>query len=368
MDFVTIASLIGGLAVVSLIAYQIIVRSKYRGMRFNWLSFKKKGEAMGLEKPEIIILRDLAYAARLRNFNSIYTSERTLDGCLRVAINQLRAAEMNDNERQSRIENIFLLRNKIDLLRMSRKQGLKSTLKLKVNQHINLTFERIGTYESQVLDVNPTHFAVAMPLEALNTEEFSWKGKKATAVFYVDDDGEYHLASKVIDQAISANIGLLHIAHTDKLTRMQKRMYRRNSANISVDIYTLKIASVGSTRKISVANQTPFNGLIVDISAGGVAIRAGGVLKENTLIKLDFSLDLNTTESAIGRVLCFHQIDNSADKMLHIKFERLTKKTRNRIFEYIYLENKDNENKPVTIMPTEEGMIIPSDQTSMVQP
>ena len=314
---------------------------------------------MGLEKPEIKLLRNVGFRAKVLNFNNLYTSIKQLDNAVMKSVHIIRSLEIPDEEKHGTIEAIFLLRNKMDNIFSGRKQTMSSTIRMKINTRAILTFERIGSYESVLLENNEKHLAFSMPEEALNTEAFSWKGKKVKVSFQINNDAEYYFMSKVIDQSLGSSCGLIHIMHTNRLTRVQRRLFRRNNANISVNLYTLKITSSGGSRKISAANPTPFHATITNISGGGVAIRAGGILKENTLVKLDFSLDFENTDLAIGRVLGYSAIPMSADKMLHIKFERISKKTRNRIFEYIYKEDKESSKfQPKTIIPTAPGTAI----------
>ena len=364
MSAVTILIIAGVTFLAAGIGYQIYLSVRFKGLKYNWFSFKKKGQAIGLSKPEIKLLRDIGFRARVANFNNMYTSIKQLDNAVMKSVNVIRELELTDEEKHQKIESIFLLRNKMDNIFSSRKQTLSSTVKMKLNTRAILTFERIGSYESVLLENNEKHLAFSMPEEALNTEAFSWKGKKVKVGFQINNDAEYNFMSKVLDQSLGSSCGLIHINHTNRLTRVQRRLFRRNNTNISVNIFTLKITSNGGSRRISAANPTPFHATITNISAGGVAIRAGGILKENTLVKLDFSLDFETTDLAIGRVLGFSSIPMSADKMLHIKFERISKKTRNRIFEYIYKEDKQGNYKPKTIIPTTNSNNIPLQESN----
>lgn len=360
MSAVTILAMLGGVLLLMGISYQLYFHIRYKGLQYSWFSFKKQGLELGLEKTEIKLLRDIGFMARVSSFETLYTSLRQLDNAVLRTVAILREQELPNEERDLRIENIFLLRNKLDNCFTERKQTVSNTTMLRVNTRASLSFERIGTYESLLLENNENHLAFAMPEEALNTEAFTWKGKKVRVAFQISNDAEYAFLSRVLDQSLGEVHGLIHIAHTNRLTRIQRRIYRRNDANISVNIFTLKITSNGANRRITAANPTPFHGLITNISAGGVAIRAGGILKENTLVKLDFSLDLESTDLAIARVLSYTSIPASADKLIHLRFERISKPTRNRIFEFIYKQNKERTGdfKPKTIIPDQQGTII----------
>lgn len=363
--FLTILAILGGIALAGALVYQILFMLRYRGMHYNWFSFKREGQEVGLEKDEIVLLRNLAFDNRLSNLHSIYTSQRTLDRCVMKSVERLKNSNLKQQEKDKQIEDVFLLRNKLDNVFIAKKKQVESTRKLKTGQPVTINFEKIGDYNTQVLDNTEKFLTVEMPLDSLDMQEFSWKGKKATVKFSVNNDAEYSFTSKVADQSASAATGVIYLHHCDKLTRQQKRVFKRNQSSIPVNIYTLAISNAGGKRKIKMANSTPFSGVINNISAGGVAIQVGGILRDNTLVKLDFSLDYTNTDIAIGRVLTHSNKTGSPDKILHIKFERINKNTRNRIFEYIYAgEAKETDYAPKTIQPGAEGTTVDGAEVS----
>jgi len=366
MSAVTILITAGILLIAAASGYQLYLSIRFKGIKYNWFSFNKIGHNIGLVRPEIKLLRYVGFQAQIINFNSMYTSIKQLDNAVMKSVHAIRELEITAEKKHQTIESIFLLRNKMDNIFSSRKQRLRSTMGMKPNTRAVLTFERIGSYESVLLENNADSLAFSMPEEALNTEAFSWKGKKVSVAFQIHHDAEYRFVSRVLHQGVS-NSGLIQIRHAGRLTRLQRRLFRRHNSNISVNILTLKITSSGTSRSITAATATPFHAIITNISAGGVAIRSGGILKENTLVKLDFSLDFDNRDLAIGRVLGFSSIPMSADKTLHIKFEQISKKTRNRIFEYIYNEGKEkNAYKPklVHLYSSGTGIIQPKTQNN----
>ena len=262
------------------------------------------------------------------------------------------------------------LNSRPDNIIATRKQAITHSNKFRVNQPIELTFERIGAYQTYVLETTEKFFAAAMPAEALNVQDFTWEGKKVRVKFRVSNDAEYSFMSRVLDQTLGSGItGHLNIEHTNRLVRVQKRIFRRNPVSIAVSLFTLRVTGEGANRKISVASTIPFSGTITNLSAGGVAIKAGGALRESSMVKLDFSLDFENTEVAIGRVLACTAIPNSTERMLHVRFERISRKTRNNIFEYIYRENDEKKvYAPKTIIPTRDGILLSPDGSRPAEP
>ena len=79
MTLIGFLGILGGVAVAGIVAYQIIIALKYKGMRYNWFTFKHEGFSYGLEKPDILLLRDIAFENRVPDFMMMYSSQRTLD-------------------------------------------------------------------------------------------------------------------------------------------------------------------------------------------------------------------------------------------------------------------------------------------------
>jgi len=355
--------IVGGLAVAGAITYKIIVAIKYRGMRYNWFRFRREGYELGLDKHDVLLMRNSAYESRVSDFSMMYTSTRTLDSAIIHSVENIRGADMSEDEKNTRIERLFLLRNKMDGIATSRRQPITSTNQIRKNQPVELIFERIGSYRTVVIETTERFFAASMPPDALDVQDYTWEGKKVRVKLYVPNDAEYTFDSKVLDQTVGQDgIGHITIEHTKRIARTQKRIFRRNNVQIAVSLYTLKITGGGGARKVTVANNIPMNGTIVNLSAGGLSVKSTGSLKENMLIKLDFSLDFENTEVAIGRILAITTIPESAERFFHVRFERISRKTRNNIFEYIYRAASDEKKSyaPKTIIPQRDGMILPA--------
>jgi len=145
MNILTILAVALGTIALFAVVFQILYLIKYRGMHYNWITFRRKGYALGLEKKEIKMLRDIAFDNRLADFDTIYTTIRLLDRSIIKSVHILKEKELSEAYKHKRIENIFLLRNKMDYIFAAQKKTISATNELKINQKIALTFERIGT-------------------------------------------------------------------------------------------------------------------------------------------------------------------------------------------------------------------------------
>jgi c-di-GMP-binding flagellar brake protein YcgR len=354
--------ILGGMALCGIIAFRIVVSIKYSGMRYNWFSFRREGFDFGLDKHDVLLLRNIAYESRVPDFSMMYSSTRTLDNAIIRSVERVRGSEASDETKHANIERIFLLRNKMDNIITSRRKPITLTSQIRRNQPLDLRFEKIGTYQSYFMESTEQCFAVAMPKEALDVQDFTWEGKKVRVKFYVPNDAEYTLMSRVLDQAPGGEDsdgqetdGHITIEHTDRITRTQKRVFRRNTVSIAASMYTIKVTEEGNKRKITVSTQAPMSGTIVNLSAGGLSLRTTSSIKENVFLKLDFSLDFESTDVAIARVLAITAIPNTNERLLHMRFERISRKTRNNIFEYIYRNSEDKKDIAGKVLPPSRG-------------
>ena len=363
--------ILGCLAVAGILVFKIIVAVKYRGLRYNWFTFRHEGYELGLDKHDVLLMRDTAYESRVPDFSMMYTSTKTLDSAVLYSVENIRnSKDMNDDEKNAKIERLFLLRNKMDGIATGNRKPITSTAQLRKNQPVELIFERIGSYRTVITNTLDKFFAASMPAEALDVQDYTWEGKKVRIRCYIPNDAEYTFVSRVLDQVAGdeENGGYLNIEHTKNIARTQKRVFRRNTVSIAASLYTLKIAGEGAARKITIANNTPITGTIVNLSVGGLSLKSSStIIKEKMLLKFDFSLDFERTEIAIGRILAVTTIPNAAERLFHVRFERISRKTRNNIFEYIYRAASDEKRHyaPKVIIPQQAGtLLIPDEKAS----
>jgi c-di-GMP-binding flagellar brake protein YcgR len=351
--------ILGVLAVGGILAFKIIVSIKYRGMRYNWFRFRREGYDIGLDKHDVLLMRNTAYESRVPDFSMMYTSTKILDKAVLHSVDNIRKAKnMSEDDKNTKIERLFLLRSKMDGIATGNRQPITSTAQLRKNQPVELIFERIGSYRTVIVETADRFFSATMPQEALDVQDYTWEGKKVRVKCYVPNDAEYTFVSRVLEQSSGGDgAGHLNIEHTKSIARTQKRIFRRNNVSIAASLYNLRITGEGASRKITVVNNAPINGTIVNLSAGGLSVKSqSGNLKENMIVKFDFSLDFERTEIAIGRILAVTTIPNSPQKFFHVRFERISRKTRNNIFEYIYRGAADEKkNAPRTIIPQRDG-------------
>jgi len=311
----------------------IIFLNKAGGLKFPWIAFYTKGRESGFNMHEINLLRKVAIENRLENPTSLFWSIKQLDRSIRGTMTRFRAeGSVNEPENASFILKLFEFRSKVELDLPKYKLGIKSSRKLPVHQRLTVTLPGVGTYGSQVVENLRRYMAISYPEGPTLPPGFSWKGQKIQIYFWRIDDAGYIFESKVLEDYSEQQYPILHVSHSDDLTRSQKRS--------SVRVVVKKPAFLYPLKNISQANeveekQVGLRCRLQDVSAGGAAVIIGGRAKVGLAVKLQFGLGTNTIVMC-GTVkgVTFDQKKNQS--MLHIQAVELSAKQKNMILSFVY--------------------------------
>jgi c-di-GMP-binding flagellar brake protein YcgR len=188
--------------------------------------------------------------------------------------------------------------------------------------------------------------------------------------FWRIDDAGYFFQTKVLEDFFDQQHPILHILHSENLSRAQKRNSVRVETDIPAELYPLK--------SIEGASESPetARGLrcrLSDLSEGGLAILIGGKAKVGLPIKVQFSLaDNQVVMCGVVKGINFDQKKNRS--LLHVQASPLSPTARNRILMYVYnlfgeRETPGAARKPdVLAMSRAIGGIVVESAPSMVKP
>ncbi|HOO28592.1 MAG TPA: flagellar brake protein, partial [Lachnospiraceae bacterium] len=193
--------------------------------------------------------------------------------------------------------------------------------------------------------VSEDQIKIAMPME---------QGK----IILLPVDGEYNICfytttglyqclARVIDRYKSDNIFVLDMELTTDIRKYQRREYYR--LNCVLDMKSREITEKDvnglSERVRFIDTDITFNnGLIVDISGGGVRFISKVCYPKNTNILFSFSLYVSgklAEYKLIGKVLLSERLENREDEYEHrIQFVNIMNDDRESIIRYIFEEER----------------------------
>ncbi len=324
-----------------LLAGFIYLRVAGRG-NFPWVQFYAKGKESGFTLKEIHLLRRIAVETRLENPTALFWSVKQLDRSIREIILKLRARDQLDGgESQVLLAKLFELRKRVEFDQPRYKLGLRSSREIAPRQRVKVTLPGLGPFLAMVIENRQRYMALSYPQGPALPPGFSWKGQQIGVHFWRIDDAGYFVKTKVVEDYSHQKYPIIHVAHSDDLTRTQKRRSVRIPMNHPAQVFPL--------RSIQDANEEEerSRGLrcrLRDLSEDGAAILAGGRTKAGMPVKLQFTLaDRPVVMCGIVKGVNYDGKKNVS--LLHIQAVPPSPGTRNHILTYVY--NLFGEQEPV---------------------
>jgi c-di-GMP-binding flagellar brake protein YcgR len=132
---------------------------------------------------------------------------------------------------------------------------------------------------------------------------------------------------------------MMLIGHTDNILILRKRSYSRKNVKIPCTFSGVEVKPQTNGSNVSFAYYPlvkKYQGTMIDISAGGCGIQTLSPLGEKRYICVEFQIDGNAADIVIGTIVKLDKQDANTGYMMHIQFVKMTRKTRNKIFSFIF--------------------------------
>jgi c-di-GMP-binding flagellar brake protein YcgR len=315
-----------------LIGFFVFLRVAGHG-RFPWIQFYAKGKESGFNFREIGLLRKVAIETKLDNPTSLFWSIKQLDRSIKEIIIKVRSHDMQDDaESNDLLGKLFELRKRVEFDLPRYRLGLRSSREIMARQRVRVTVPGAGPFQSIVLENRQKYLAMSRPEGAGLPEGFKWNGQQIGVHFWRAEDAGYFFKSKVLSDFVDQQYEIIHVAHTDDITRTQKRRSIRVKMNHPAEVYPL--------RSIQEANEERESGRglrcrLKDISEDGAAIMVGGRTKAGMPVKLQFELaDVPVVMCGLVKGVNYDQQKNVS--LLHMQAVPVGGRTRNHILTYVY--------------------------------
>jgi c-di-GMP-binding flagellar brake protein YcgR len=324
-----------------LVAFITILR-KAGGGSFPWIQFYTKGKESGFNFREINLLRKVAVESHLENPSSLFWSIKQLDRSIKGMVIKFRSEGREDVDTSIRfLAKLFDFRRRVEMNLPKYTMGLKTTRKLATHQRLKITLPGVGTYSAQIVENLRKYMAISYPEGPKMPPGYSWRGQRVSIYFWRADDAGYVFQTKILEDFFEQQYPILHIAHSDNLTRSQKRNSVRVDLNKPALLFPLGTIYDASEE---IENSPGLRCRLVDLSEDGAAILIGGRAKVGLSVKFQFSLSSTTiVMNGVVRGVSYNQKKNQS--ILHIQAIPPLPRTRNHILSYVY--NLFNEREQV---------------------
>ena len=245
------------------------------------------------------------------------------------------------------IENLKLiasLRSKLGFNKLPEFVPLSTTMDIDLYQPVVVI---IGDehYDGAVFENNEQYWAVSF----IKAEpRHLHPGEEVIVSFIRPNDGRYIITAKVLEVTHQKKHLVAKLEHTDKLEKIQLRAYIRWPVNIPCKFayFPLKYISTGKSLDDIISKLEFYDGIIKDISVGGIKLCVDEAeeklkkIKEGSYILISFYLDDTPFENIICEVV--RTIKNPFSKGLcyGCAFVDLPKQYQQRIQQFIWEEQR----------------------------
>jgi c-di-GMP-binding flagellar brake protein YcgR len=204
------------------------------------------------------------------------------------------------------------------------------------------------TYKTKVHDIKAGgRLEIMMPFEGTKLVLLPIDGEYEVCFFA--KGGVYRTTIKIIDRQKNDGLYILVTELTSNLHKFQRREYYRFNCIVDMKARKLieqELATIESGIIERVDGLPMSNGIIVDISGGGARFVSTEEFEEGCDIYMDFSLsimDIDKPFDIMAKVIYSKKIENRPGYFENrVKFEYITKTTREEIIKYIFDEERKN--------------------------
>lgn len=225
---------------------------------------------------------------------------------------------------------------------------------IKIEKRLSVDPEKkLVQYNSKVLDEGENgHYYISMPIQEGKLIPFS-VGQEFEATF-LTKSGLLRSQIIVCGRFKKGELFFMEIELTSSLTKVQRREFFRFSCRIPMEYRVIEeaereIVEPGDAYYADEVDLNWKNGVILDLSGGGVRFVCGVQEKKYSLLQVRFQIEIAGKPDVIytyARLLRIQRNENQTGLFdVRLEFWRMDQGTREKIIRYIFEEQRKNRSK-----------------------
>jgi len=306
--------------------------------KFNRRSFHRRGIAMGLSKVQANTLANLVERYKLSNPYLVYSHGNHLDALLRKAIGQIETQVSSEQVKEAQKTTIYRIKQIIER-NANKGKTFTATSTIPAGQNIALSPETGGRFSSKINTNLRNYLSATVPTDSAGMQQ-RWKKWTVVKVFFWKKNGQgFTFDSKVTGYSVIRGVPSVLLQHSTKVKQAQQRRFRRKEISRPTYFFPVKIVPVGLGKKAKkraiVESDRGSLGTLIDVSAGGCALKTTKPIPKGGLIKLQFETADSQSIWCFGKVISVRKGSPMGGTM-HIIFTKVTNKNLNSINSFVY--------------------------------
>ncbi|MCL2374396.1 MAG: PilZ domain-containing protein [Treponema sp.] len=308
-------------------------REQVSARRFSAFTLYRIASAYGLDKGQRKLLEYVFRNDGVVDPERVMGNIPLMDRHFKRAYRSIEKRSETDDDAQERLSKLFSLRNEIE---SSSGSTNSAAPRLAENTPAVLAIEK-DSYPVKVISSRGQNVVTEIPRNSLGSPIRIIKGAKVTLSFFTKSSSGFSLSGQVVGSLTTDRGQGLQISHTGKLKRLVKRMYRRKQVSISCDLSLVNLVESydKKTPPKLIVDSRKFSGTILDISAGGCALKASAPIPVGSRLKISIDYDERHIIHVLGQILRANRSGVSGT-ILHVKFLKVPRRAFNAISATVY--------------------------------
>ena len=231
---------------------------------------------------------------------------------------------------------LFSVRNKIDFQKNSNMM-LNSSRIIPANLQMTIVLDD-KRYETNVIDNTKEGLILSAPKDILGNDINIPSLSKINLIFSLTNNVAYDMPSRLIRYQTRV-IREIVVSHSSDITILHRRNFTRLPFDTDCIFSAVQIVTGGQKKDVEIEYkplEKKHKGKITDISVDGCCLETELPIKPNQYIYIELDLTENKTSKIFGKIIESEINKRNNLYILHIKFVKIDKKTKNTIFSLVY--------------------------------
>ncbi|QQO07530.1 PilZ domain-containing protein [Breznakiella homolactica] len=310
---------------------------------FSIFQMRKVASFYGLDKDQTKLLEYVFKNDGVSNPETVMQNVPSLDRHFKRAYKSIEKSGESEQEVQDFLTLLFSIRNTVEAAQPDKSAAAGPARRISENMAAVLSTAKGATYPVRVISSKGNQLLVDCPRNSLGTPVKFARGSKITLSFFTNLSKGFSIESRVQDVLETPQGLALELAHSSKAMALTKRRFKRKEVTISCYFSIVHIEEIKrgrkTERKMSVDPRRSM-GTILDISAGGCAVKTTSVVPVGSRIKITFENSEGRSLAALGQVLRTNR-SGGLGIIMHIKFIKITRKSLNAVNAMVFGYDQD---------------------------
>jgi len=310
--------------------------------KFSKFALRRAAAALELDRDQINLLEWAFRTNGITDPEITLLNPPLLDKTFKHAYRMIEKSAETEAIAEEQKSMLFSIRNRVEATRSSSGK-ITSSRKLPDNMPATLTSPKGETYPIKIISAKGDELLTECPRSAVGTPIRLPRGAKVQLSFYSKSSQGYRMESRVMSTIDTPRGPALQLAHSEKIEALPNRRFKRKQTHISCFFSLVRIEQRQIGRKIekkTVVDDRRSLGTILDISAGGCAIKSAAALPPGNYVKIEFDDEHDRSHAALGRVIRTNKT-GAIGGIMHIQFIKIPRKTLNAINALVFEYDQD---------------------------